>query len=94
MIKNEKIETEMVFDKIVLIASVIYPLTALPQIAKVYTDHSAHDLSLVSWLLYALLESVFLIYAVKKRLLPIIVQDTLWLIVYAVLIVAIVLYGN
>jgi len=85
---------ESQFDKLVLIASVAYPLTAVPQIIKVYSRHSAHDLSLISWVLYALLESIFLVYAIRKHLIPIIIQDSLWLLVYIVLIVAIVLYGS
>ena len=81
------------FDKLVLVCSVAYPLTALPQIIKVFSTHSAHDLSLSSWVLYALLELVFLVYAVRKQLVPIIIQDSLWLLVYIVLIIAILLYG-
>ena len=90
---NYKKNTESKFDKLVLIASVAYPLTAVPQIIKVYSRHSAHDLSLISWVLYALLESIFLIYAIQKQLIPIIIQDSLWLLIYIILIAAIVLYG-
>lgn len=82
------------FDRIVLAASIVYPLSAVPQIWKVYSRHSAHDLSLVSWVLYAVLELVFLIYAIKKRIIPIIIQDALWLLVYVVLVTAILLYGK
>lgn len=82
-----------VFEKIVLICSVVYPLTSVPQIVKVFSSHSAHDLSLLSWLLYAVLEAIFLIYAIQKRLVPIIIQDALWLLVYIILVIAILLYG-
>ena len=88
--KHKNIDT---FDRVVILASVVYPLTAVPQIYKVYSRESADDLSLLSWLLYALLETIFLIYAIRKKLLPIIIQDVLWLLVYIVLIVAIFLYG-
>lgn len=91
MRKNKKIAT--MSDQLVLVASVVYPATALPQIIKVYSHHSANDLSLLSWILYAVLEFILLVYAIKKRLTPIIIQDALWVIVYLVLIVAILLYG-
>lgn len=92
MKQNKQPDTS--FDKLVLICSIVYPATALPQIIKVFSSHSAHDLSLLSWVLYALLESIFLAYAINKRLVPIIIQDSLWLVVYIVLIMAILLYGK
>ena len=90
---NKDKKTESPFDTLVLLASVAYPLTAVPQIIKVYSRHSAHDLSLLSWVLYAILESIFLVYAIKKHLIPFIIQDSLWVIVYIILIIAIILYG-
>ena len=86
-------KTNITFDRFVLICSVVYPLTSVPQIVKVFSSHSAHDLSLLSWLLYAVLEAIFLIYAIQKRLVPIIIQDALWLLVYIILVIAILLYG-
>jgi len=90
---NKNSKKEFAFEQLVLFVSVLYPLTAVPQIIKVFSRHSAHDLSLVSWIFYAVLEAVLLVYAVRKRLVPIIVQGSLWLIVYLVLIVGIILYG-
>ena len=87
-------KTDSSFDKLVLIASVVYPLTALPQIIKVFSRHSAHDLSLLSWVLYALLETIFLVYAIRKNLVPIIIQDAMWLLIYIVMIGGILLYGD
>jgi len=92
VIKQKKYKDSS-FDNIVLLASIVYPLTALPQIIKVFSTHSAHDLSIYSWVGYFVLESVFLIYAIRRRLVPIIIQDALWLVVYGALIVGIVLYG-
>lgn len=60
------------FDQVVYLASIVYPLTALPQIIKVFSRHSAVDLSIYSWVLYLVLEGILLIYAIKKRLTPII----------------------
>ena len=76
-----KSNRETSFDKLVMVATVAYPLTAVPQIVKVFSTHSAHDLSLTSWVLYAILESIFLVYAIQKRLVPIIIQDSIWLLI-------------
>lgn len=94
MVKKIKIPSTSPFDKVVYLASVGYPLTALPQIVKVFSRHSAHDLSLTSWVLYLVLESILLAYAIQKRLVPIIVQDGLWIVVYVILIVGILVYGS
>lgn len=92
MKRNKK--SDKIFEQIVLIVSVIYPLTTLPQIFKVYTTHSAHDLSLLSWTLYGFLELLLLAYAVKYKLIPFIVQNSLWVIVDFTLVLSILIYGK
>jgi uncharacterized protein with PQ loop repeat len=73
--------------------SLAYPLTATPQLIKVYTAHNVESLDLLSWLLYVVFGSVFVIYAMSERLLPLIIEGTLWVLVYILMVVAIVLYA-
>jgi hypothetical protein len=73
--------------------SFAYPFTAIPQIYKVFTTHDVSSLALSSWLLYVVFGSVFVVYAVSKRLTPLIIEGLLWVTIYVLMVVAIVLFG-
>lgn len=73
--------------------SLAYPLTAAPQLIKVYTTQNVESLDLLSWLLYVIFGSVFVIYATSEKLKPLIIEGSLWVIVYILMVVAIVLYA-
>lgn len=81
------------FDKLVYLVSFCYPLTAVPQLVKIHSTHSAHDLSLSTWVLYTLFEAVLVIYGIKNKLWPVIIQGVLWIVAYIFIIAAIIQYG-
>lgn len=74
-------------------ASFAYPFTALPQIIQVYTTKNVTSLSLVSYVLYVVFGSIFLGYAVSKKLKPLIIEGALWLLIYIVMLLSIILFG-
>lgn len=82
------------FDTLVYLVSFGYPLTAVPQIIKIYSTHSAHDLSLSTWVLYAVFELILVIYGIRNKLKPVIIQGVLWIIAYSFIVVAIHKYGG
>lgn len=73
--------------------SLAYPLTAVPQLIKVYTIQNVESLDLLSWLLYVLFGSVFVVYAMSEKLKPLIIEGSLWVVVYVLMVVAIILYA-
>jgi uncharacterized protein with PQ loop repeat len=75
------------------IVSLVYPLTALPQVIKVYTIHSVASLSLASYLLYLVFGIISLLYAINKRIRPLIIECTLWLLVYGAIVVGFFKYS-
>ncbi len=81
------------FDNVMYVTSFMYPLTAVPQIYKLFSTHSAGDLSIATWLLYIVFESIFIVYGIRKKLWPIVLQGILWIVVYLTLVTAILLYG-
>lgn len=78
--------------KLIYVASIAYPLTTLPQIIHIYTEESAQDLSPWSWSLYLVFALIFLSYGLSQRLKPIILLESLWVIVYTVMIIGIFIY--
>jgi uncharacterized protein with PQ loop repeat len=63
-------------------ASFAYPFTAIPQIIQVYTSKDVTSLSLISFALYVVFGSIFELYAISKRLKPLIIEGALWLVIY------------
>lgn len=80
-------------DKLMYFVSFAYPFTALPQIYKVYVTHDVSSLALSSWVLYVIFGSVFVAYAISKKLIPLIIEGALWLGIYVVMVAAIITYN-
>lgn len=90
--KLNKPQKHRPIEKIMYFVSLAYPLTAAPQLVKVYTTQNVESLDLVSWMLYVVFGSVFVLYALSEKLKPLIIEGTLWVIVYVLMVTAIVLY--
>lgn len=74
-------------------ASFAYPFTALPQIIQVFTSQNVTSLSLTSFALYVIFGSIFLTYAISKKLRPLIIEGALWLVIYVAMLVGILLFS-
>lgn len=90
--KNKKLFVKEV-DKAMVLVAVLHPLMATPQIYAIYSNQSAEDVSLATWVLFSLMGVVFLSYGLIHKLKPIILTQILWLIVDAIIIVGILLYS-
>lgn len=73
--------------------SFAYPFTAIPQIYKVYITHDVSSLALSSWLLYVIFGFIFVVYAISKRLKPLVIEGSLWVAIYLLMVAAILLYS-
>lgn len=82
-----------VLDRVVLTAGVIGPLTTIPQIYKIYTTHDASGVSLLTWLLPAILDIPWIVYGFAHGERPIVITYTLWLVANLVVALGVVLYG-
>jgi uncharacterized protein with PQ loop repeat len=80
-------------EKLMYIVSLAYPLTAVPQIIKVYSTHNVESLALASWILYVAFGTIFVIYAISEKLKPLIIEGTLWVGIYVLMVGAIVMYA-
>jgi len=72
--------------------SFAYPFTAIPQIYKVYTTHDVSSLEITSWILYVLFGSIFVVYAISKKLKPLIIEGVLWVTIYILMVIGILLF--
>jgi|1186.fasta_scaffold03278_3 uncharacterized protein with PQ loop repeat len=83
-----------VVDAVMSVAAVVHPLSAFPQIIKIYTTHDVTAVSLLTWIFFMAVGAVFLIYSVVHKIKPLILTQVLWFINDVIIVVGIVLYAK
>lgn len=81
-------------DHLVLCVGIIGPITAIPQILKIYLTQNAAGVSLLSWLLPAVFDLPWIMYGIVHRGRPIAVTYSLWFLANAAVAVGVLLYGG
>lgn len=89
---EDTVSDTSVLYRLTLVAAVVQPLMTVPQAVQVFTTHDVHSLSLITWLGYTIVGLVFLAYSVKYRLIPIIIQQSLWFILQSSVVVGIIIW--
>jgi len=79
-----------VFDTVVIIASFLYPLSSIPQAIQIF--HGSTDgVSIYSWISFAVFAAIFLTYGLKHRIVPMIITNSLWVVMDSIVIVGLLL---
>ncbi len=68
------------FDRVVMVAAVLYPLSGIPQAFNVFKGN-VDGVSVVSWLSFMAFSILFLVYGIVHKIKPMIVTNILWLFV-------------
>lgn len=76
-----------------IVAAVLHPLTAIPQVYSIYSTHDVSGISLLTWLGFMLLGLVFLAYGILHKIKPFIVTQVLWFIVDFLIVIGVLLYS-
>lgn len=76
-----------------LIVSVLYPFSALPQAIAVFSGKT-EGVSVLSWMVFLVCAILFLIYGVKRRVPPMIVSNSIWIVMDTLVIVGILAFGS
>ena len=71
---------------------IIAPIALIPQILQIYTTHSAVGVSLLTWLLLALINSLWALYGVAHKDKHIIFANTFIMLFDLVIVVGILMY--
>jgi uncharacterized protein with PQ loop repeat len=80
-------------EQFALIAGIIQPLITLPQIIHIYSNKSAQDVSLLTWMGYLFFGIIFLVYGLAFNLKPIWVGQIIWVTMQLVTVVGILIYS-
>ena len=76
------------FDDVITAAAIIYPMTGVPQVIEVFSGNAV-GVSLLSWLGFTLFSALFLVYGIVNKLRPIIITDSLWVVVNSLVVIGI-----
>ncbi len=74
------------------VAAVIHPLTAVPQVYKIYSTHDVAGVSLWTWFGFMTLGLIFLAYGLAHKIRPFIVTQILWFIVDFLVVAGVLMY--
>ncbi len=65
----------------------------LPQVWNIWIDHNAAGVSTVSWASYFVFAFIWLVYGIAHKDKPIIVSNTLWIILDIMIVVGTFIYS-
>ena len=84
---------ERAIDRLVNVVAVVGPITTVPQIVEIwFVDHSAAGVSLVTWSLFLVMAAIWLLYGLAHRARPIVVSNSLWLVMQALVVAGAIRY--
>lgn len=79
-------------DVAVYIASVTSPLMTIPQVYEIYAHQNAAGVSELSWGAYTLFSMPWLAYGILHKQKPLIIANSLWLVLHATVFIGALLY--
>lgn len=80
-------------DRLMNLAAIIHPMTAIPQVYKIYSTQDVGGVSLWTWLGFMCLGLIFLAYGILHRIKPFIMTQILWFIVDFLVVFGVLLYA-
>jgi len=77
-------------ERMALCISIISPLSATPQIYKIWFLQNVQGVSLLTWMMFAFFAIPMLFYALTCKLKPLVYLYTTWIVLYIVIISGII----
>ncbi|MBL7055809.1 hypothetical protein ISS07_02770 [Candidatus Woesearchaeota archaeon] len=82
-----------ILEKAVAGIAIIYPLTAVPQITKIWVEKNVAGVSLLTWTLFLVLTIPLIFYARMIQEKKLMYMWSAWIFVYVLIISGTILYG-
>ena len=82
-----------ILDKIVLYLAFIAPWFEIPQLLQIYINHSAKDVSPITWGFFAFMSVPWFIYGLVHKEKPIIVLYALWFLIDTSIVIGILIFN-
>lgn len=91
--RKAHLQLKRLMDKAIYAVGAFSLLMTLPQLMKIWIEKNASGVSAVSWSAYLLVTVFWLFYGLIHREKPIIVINSLWIVMNALVIAGTLLYG-
>lgn len=79
-------------DRVVLVVSVIYPFSALPQAIAVFQGRT-EGVAALSWMFFFVCASLFFIYGIRRKVMPMIISNSIWIIMDGLVLIGLLLHS-
>jgi uncharacterized protein with PQ loop repeat len=80
-------------DKLIFIVGISGPIITIPQIMKIWVEQNASGLHLLTWSVYLVIGFFWITYGLMHKSKPIILTYVGWVIVHALIVIGILMYG-
>ena len=80
-------------EKLVGLIAMVYPLTAIPQVAKIWYYKETAGVSLLSWSLFLAFTVPLLLYVIVKKDKRLTLMWSLWALTYVSIIIGLIIHG-
>lgn len=87
---NKKQKREVL--EVAYFVAVVQPIMVLPQAIHIFSHHSAKDVSLLTWAMLLVFNMANCIYALVFNVKPIIINNAIWVVVDALVVIGILAY--
>lgn len=78
--------------EVALVVAIAQPLMVLPQAIHIFVSHSARDVSLLTWAMLLIFNTSNFIYGLVFNLKPIIINNAIWVLVDALVVIGVLVY--
>lgn len=78
---------------LVTVLSVVYPMSALPQIVQIFNTQSVAGISALMWLMQIMFAIPFLIYSFRIKSKPLVINHGLWIMMYVIIFTQVIVYS-
>ncbi|MGB4076541.1 MAG: SemiSWEET family transporter [Minisyncoccia bacterium] len=82
-----------ILDRLILVVAIGGPVALVPQVVQVLTLQDASDLSPVTWIAWQIFSVIWLLYGIVHKETPIIIANSFYVVLQAIILGAIVAYG-
>ena len=84
------------FHHLMVVIGLISPFATIPQVIKVFKTHTEHAAgqSLITWAVYTVIALLWVGYGINRRELPLIIGNTLGVIMYGLVAIGIVIHAG
>jgi len=84
------------FHHLMVVIGLISPFATIPQVIKVFATHREHAVgqSLITWAVYTVIAMLWVAYGIHRRELPLIIGNTLGVIMYGLVAVGIIIQAG